>query len=116
LLQNKFDEALRFTEKGLSKQPSSAFGNFLKGSIYSRTGNTQEAETALRRSLELDPQMAQTYLALVNLFMQEKRRADAIGELKTFLKEFPDHEFSPKARKVLKRLENPALRTSGIPQ
>ena len=66
LLQNKFDDALRFAEKGLSKQPSSAFGNFLKGSIY----------------------------------------ADAIAELKTFLKEFPDHQFAPKARDVLKRLES----------
>jgi len=105
LLQNKLDDALRFAEKGLSKQPSSAFGNFLKGSIYARVGSKQEAENALRRSLELDPQMAQTYLALVNLFMQEKRNGDAIAELKTFLKEFPDHQFAPKARQVLKRLE-----------
>jgi len=66
----------------------------------------QEAESALKRSLELDPQMAQTYLALVNLFIQEKRSADAIAELKTFLKEFPDHQFAPKARDVLKRLES----------
>jgi len=106
LLQNKFDDALRFAEKGLSKQPSSAFGNFLKGSIYARVGSMQEAESALKRSLELDPQMAQTYLALVNLFIQEKRSADAIAELKTFLKEFPDHQFAPKARDVLKRLES----------
>ena len=79
LLQNKFDDALRFAEKGLSKQPNSAFGNFLKGSIYARTGSTREAEDSLKRSLELDSQMAQTYLALVNLFIQEKRSADASG-------------------------------------
>jgi tetratricopeptide (TPR) repeat protein len=106
LLQNRYDDAERFVEKGLSKQSSSAFGNFLRGSLYARTGNTHQAEASLRRSLELDPKMAQTHLALVNLFMQEKRSADAIAELKTFLKEFPEHQFAPKARDVLNRLEN----------
>ena len=107
LLQNKIEEALRFVEKGLSKLPSSAFGNFLKGSIDARTGNTHDAEASLRRSLELDPKMAQSHLALVNLLLQEKRNGSAIAELKAFLKEFPDHPFSPKAREVLKRLEAP---------
>jgi len=105
LLKNQYLRALQLVEQGLKKQPSSAFGNFLRGSIYSRQGNTQEAETSFRRSLELDPQMAQTHLALVNLFMQEKRNSDAVAELRTFLKQFPDHQFAPKAREVLKRLE-----------
>ena len=106
LLQNKLEDALRFVEKGLGKLPSSAFGNFLKGSIDARIGHTQDAETSLRRSLELDPKMAQSHLALVNLFLQEKRNDSAIVELKSFLKEFPDHPFSPRARDVLKRLES----------
>jgi Tfp pilus assembly protein PilF len=105
LLKNQYLRALQLVEQGLNKQPSSAFGNFLKGSIYSRQGNSQEAETSFRRSLELEPQMAQTHLALVNLFIQEKRNSDAIAELRTFLKQFPDHQFAPKAREVLKRLE-----------
>ena len=40
---------------------------------YARAGNTLEAEKSLRRSSNLIPQMAQTHLALVNLFLQEKR-------------------------------------------
>lgn len=105
LLLSHYDDAQRFVEKGLAKQPSSAFGSFLRGSICGRTGDKQGAEAAFRRSLELDPQMAQTHLALVNLYMQEKRNADAIAELRTFLKAFPDHQLAPQAREVLKRLE-----------
>jgi len=111
LLKNQYDRALQLVNQGLNKQPSSAFGNFLRGSIYSRQNNTREAEIAYRRSLELDPQMAQTHLALVNLFMQEKRSADAVAELKAFLKEFPEHQFAPKAREVLKKLESTSTQT-----
>jgi len=107
LLEKRYDNALVMVERGLSKRPSSPFGNFLRGSLLAQAGNTLEAEKSLRRSLELDPAMAQTHLALVNLFLQANRGSDAIVELRTFLKQFPDHQFAPKAREVLKRLETP---------
>ena len=111
LLMNRFQEAERCIEQGLNKVPNSAFGHFLRGSLYSRSGDTQRAEVSLRRALELDPKMAQAHLALVNLFMQERRKSDAVAELKTFLKDFPDHNFAPKAREVLKKLETSAQAT-----
>jgi len=106
LLNQRYAQAEHCIEQGLNKQPSSAFGHFLKGSLYSRKGTPQAAEVSLRRALELDPRMAQAHLALVNLFMQQQRRDDTIAELKTFLKEFPDNTFAPKARELLKRLES----------
>jgi outer membrane protein assembly factor BamD (BamD/ComL family) len=43
--------------------------------------------------------------------VQEKRSADAVAELKAFLKEFPEHQFAPKAREVLKKLESTSTQT-----
>jgi Tfp pilus assembly protein PilF len=110
LLRNNLQEAERYIEQGLDKLPSSAFGHFLQGSLYSRGNTPERAESSFRRALELDPRMAQAHLALVNLFIHERRNIEAIAELKIFLKDFPGHDFAPKAREVLKKLEisNPA--------
>ncbi len=105
LLTRQFEDAERLVEQGLGRQPEVALGHFLRGSLYARKGDAPRAETSLRRSLELDPKMAQAHLALVNLFLQEGKNEAAIAELKTFLKEFPEHNFAPKARNVLKGLE-----------
>ncbi|MGB9072647.1 MAG: tetratricopeptide repeat protein [Terriglobales bacterium] len=105
LLTRQYEDAERLVEQGLKRQPESAFGHFLRGSLYAWTGDAPRAETSLRRSLELDPKMAQAHLALVNLFIREGKHEAAIAELKTFLKTFPEHNFAPKARIVLKELE-----------
>jgi outer membrane protein assembly factor BamD (BamD/ComL family) len=65
-----------------------------------------EAERNLRDALKLDPTMAQAYLQLVNLYMQEKRDAEAITELQSFLHTFPDGPFTPRAKQVLKKLQD----------
>jgi outer membrane protein assembly factor BamD (BamD/ComL family) len=44
----------------------------------------------------------------VNLYLQQKRTPEAIGELEAYLKAFPDSPFSPKARDLLKRLHGDA--------
>jgi TolA-binding protein len=105
LLTRQYEDGEHMVEQGLSRQPESAFGHFLRGSLYSQTGDSPRAETSLRHALELDPKMAQAHLALVNLFMQDGKNQAAISELRAFLKEFPEHNFAPKARIVLKKLE-----------
>ena len=49
--------------------------------------------------------MSQGHLQLVNLYLQQKRTADAISQLEGYLKAFPNTPFSPKARELLKRLQ-----------
>jgi Tetratricopeptide repeat len=51
------------------------------------------------------PKMPQVYLQLVNLYVQQKRTAEAINQLEAYLKAFSDSPFSPKARDLLKRLQ-----------
>jgi tetratricopeptide (TPR) repeat protein len=105
VLTQHYNEAQREIDEGLKRRPDSAFGKFLQGSVYSRTGRPDLAEKSLESALQLDPKMSQAYLQLVNLYLQQKRTPEAIGELETYLKAFPDSPFSPKARETLKRLQ-----------
>jgi Flp pilus assembly protein TadD len=115
LTTRHYSEAEHEIEDGLKRQPDSAFGHFLQGSFYSRTGQPELAEKSLQSALQLDPKMPEVYLQLVNLYMQQKRTPEAIGELEIYLKVFPDSPYSPKARETLKRLQGSAG-TSTNPQ
>ena len=105
LTTQRYPDAEREIEEGLKRSPDSAFGHFLQGSLYARTARPELAEKNLQSAQQLDPKMSQAYLQLVNLYMQQKRTPEAIGELETYLKAFPDSPFSPKARDLLKRLQ-----------
>jgi tetratricopeptide (TPR) repeat protein len=108
LLRQRYPASEREVEEGLQRRPDSAFGHFLRGSVYSRTGRPELAEKSLQSALQLDPKMSQAYLQLVNLYLQQKRTAEAISQLEAYLKAFPDSPFSPKARDLLKRLRGNA--------
>lgn len=108
LLTQHYDAAEREIEEGLQRRPDSAFGKFLQGSVYTRTGRPELAEKSLQNALQLDPKMSEAYLQLVNLYLQQKRNADAVTQLETYLKAFPDSPLSPKARSLLKRLQGEA--------
>jgi len=108
MLTQRYDAAGREIEEGLQRRPDSAFGHFLQGSLYSRTDRPGLAEKSLQSARQLDPKMSEVYLQLVNLYLQQKRTSDAISELETYLKAFPDSPFSPKARDLLRRLHGAA--------
>jgi Flp pilus assembly protein TadD len=92
-------------QEGLQRQPDSAFGHFLQGSVYARTGRPELAEKSLRSAVQLDANMSQAHLQLINLYLQQKRTPEAVDELESYLKSFPDSPFSAKARELLKRLQ-----------
>lgn len=110
LLMKQYDAATLEIEEGMKRQPNSAFGQFLRGTLYSHTDRPELAEKSLQSAVDLDPKMAQAYLQLVNLYVQQRRTSDAINELEAYLKVFPEGPFSPKARDLLKRLEGSANR------
>jgi thioredoxin-like negative regulator of GroEL len=105
LLTRRYDEVSPEIDEGLKRQPNSAFGQFLRGTLYSHTNRPELAEKSLLTALDLDPKMPQAYLQLVNLYLQQQRTSQAISELETYLKEFPDAPMSAKARDLLKRLQ-----------
>jgi len=109
LLTQRYPAAEREIMEGLQRRPDSAFGQFLQGSLYSHTDRPELAEKSLLTALNLDPKMSQAYLQLVNLYLQQRRTADAVSKLETYVKEFPDTQFSQEARELLKRLQaNPS--------
>jgi tetratricopeptide (TPR) repeat protein len=109
----RYPAAEREIDDGLQRRPDSAFGHFLQGLLYSRTNRPELAEKSLQSALQLDPKMSQAYLQLVNLYLQQKRTPEAIAELESYLKNFPDTPFSPKARETLKRLQGKASVPAG---
>jgi len=108
LVTHRYDGAGNEIEEGLKRQPNSAFGHFLQGSMYSHTSHPELAEKSLRTALQYDPKMSQASLQLVNLYLQQKRPIDAISELESYLRAFPDTPFAPQARDLLKRLQGDA--------
>jgi tetratricopeptide (TPR) repeat protein len=105
LLTQHYSEAEHQLDEGLKRMPDSAFGHFLQGLLYSRTARPELAEKSLQSALQLDPTMSQAYLQLVNLYLQQKRTPEAISQLESYLKTFPDSPLSPKVKETLKRLQ-----------
>lgn len=105
MLTGRYAESENALGTGLKRRPDSGFGHFLQGCLFGRTGKFSEAEKSLRNALRLEPTMSQAHLQLVNLYLQQGRNPDSIGELEAYLKAFPDTPFSPKARELLKRLQ-----------
>jgi len=115
LLTRHYDDAQRLLEEGLRKQPNSGLGHFLLGSVYDRLGKPNEAERALRNAITFDATLSNAHLELVNLYLNQKRTAEAIAELRSFLKAFPADPLAPQAHQVLTRLEGPTP-VSGPPK
>src|SRR6266496_267552 len=98
MLTGRYPESGTTLASGLRRRPDSAFGYFLQGCLYERTGKLAEAESSLQNAVRLDSKMSQAYLQLVNLYLQQSRREDAITQLQAFLKAFPDGAAAPKAK------------------
>ena len=106
MLTGRYPESEKAVSTGLQRWPDSAFGSFLQGSLYERTGKLSEAEKSLRTALQLNATMWQAHLQLVNLYLKQNRRQNAILELQTFLKAFPSVAAAPKANALLNKLQN----------
>ncbi len=105
MLTGRGPEAETTLAAGLQRRPDSAFGNFLQGCVYEQTGKLAEAESSLKNAVRLDSKMPQAYLKLVNLYLRQNRRDDAITQLQVFLKGFPDAPAAPKAKEILTKLQ-----------
>jgi tetratricopeptide (TPR) repeat protein len=108
LLTGRYDDCLRTVEEGLRRQPNSGLGRFLLGSVHARMGKLPEAERTLHEAIQFDSALARPHLELVNLYLRQKRTAEAISELKFFIKSYPSDPLAPKAQQVLSRLEGNA--------
>ena len=106
MLTGRYTESEAALAAGLQRRPDSAFARFLRGCLFARTGKFDAAEKSLREALQLDPSMSQAHLQLVNVYLQQKRKEDAVQQLQDFLKAFPGAPTAAKAREVLNKLQS----------
>jgi tetratricopeptide (TPR) repeat protein len=114
MLTGQMPDAQQYLDEGLRRQPDSAFGQFLLGSLNLRLQKYPLAEVALLRAIQFDPTMAQARLQLVNLLLQQGRKEAAVAQLHEFVSTLPDSPFTPQAKQVLQKLETPP-KPSAIP-
>jgi tetratricopeptide (TPR) repeat protein len=115
MLLGQISKAREFLGEGLRRDPNSALGHFILGSLNFKTGMYAEAERALRQAIQISPVMAQPRLQLVNLFLQQGRKADAVAELHDFVTTFPDSAFASKAKQMLQQLNLATNSSSSVP-
>ena len=106
MLTGQMPDAQHFLDEGLRRQPDSALGQFLLGSLDLRLKKPAQAEIALLRAIQLDPTKAQYRLQLVNLMLQQGRKDAAASQLRDLLATFPDSSYSAQAKQVLHKLES----------
>ena len=82
--------------------PGSARLHQALGHNYRAQGKPEMAEKAFRRALAADPNLPEIHLALAQLFVQQKRWADARAEIERELALVPE---SAGARALLRRVE-----------
>lgn len=91
----KVDSALVWSEKMLSDIPGNAWGYFYLGSAYLGLDSLSQAETALRKTYEINPDFLMSTYRLVQTYRLQGRYNEAIDILKKTLNKHQD-ETSPK--------------------
>jgi len=105
MLQGDLVEARRYLEEGKHREPDSALGCFLEGTLNQRAGNLPQAELLLRQAIQLSPVMPQARLQLVNVLLQQDKKEDAVAQLQDFVGAFPEGPYSDQAKGLLKKLQ-----------
>jgi len=82
------DNALDILEESL-KLKRSAMAYYFLGTAYYRSSFYEEAESNLKRSLEVDPHLGMGRLMLANLYIKQQRWANALEHLDAYLNENP---------------------------
>jgi Flp pilus assembly protein TadD len=110
LLTQRFSEAEDILRQGLLRQSLSALGHYLLGTVQVRRQRFVPGEQALLKARQLDPAMPSVRLELVNLYLMQQRREDAMREIREFITLFPDQPVTKKLEAFLNELESAAAR------
>jgi predicted Zn-dependent protease len=114
MLTGQLPEAQQFLDEGLRRQPDSAFGQSLLGTLDLRAGKLAQAEIALLRAIQLDPTKGLYRLQLAYLLRQQGRKDAAASQLRELLARLPDSAFSAQAKQLLQKLESDS-KSAGAP-
>lgn len=82
----RFDEAKKYFEEGLKKDPRNASCLFNMGYIEERQGNHAAAEKYFQDALRIDPELPEAILELANLRISAKRYEEAAALLRKYVR------------------------------
>lgn len=82
----RFDEARRYFQEGLKKDPRNSSCLFHLGYIEERQGNHQAAEHLFQEALRSNPNLSEALLELANLRIASKRYTEAAELLRKFVR------------------------------
>jgi len=88
--QGRFDLAHARVDQAIGARPNTASLYFLKSVIYGKQQAAEQAEAALRRTLELDPAFVPALNALGSLYVNTNRPDEAIAEFRRMGEKRPD--------------------------
>jgi len=112
LLQSgDFDGALAKIDQSLATTPGDAQLNYLKGYTLFRQQKYAEAETPLRRALEIDSTQPGAHMILGGVLSALDRKPDALPELQTELGTASDPTLQQNLRLTIGRLQKELGRT-----
>jgi tetratricopeptide (TPR) repeat protein len=84
-----FGSAMQRVQEPLKADPAQPVLWFLKSEVHLAQNQFPEAETDLRKCLELDPDAEAAVLSLARIYARTGRQAEALSELDSLLKENP---------------------------
>ena len=82
----RFDEARKYFEEGLKRDPKNAACLFNIGFIEERQGNTSAADEKFQQALRSNPNFSEALLELANLRTKDKKYSEASDLLRRYVK------------------------------
>ena len=82
----RFDEAMKYFQEGLKRDPHNVTCLFNVGFIEEHQGNQARAETLFQEALRINPDFPEALLELANLRIAEKKFAEAVPLLRRYVR------------------------------
>lgn len=102
------DRALELLEEGIARHPDYASAFIIRARTYTDLARYEQAEEALRRVLDLDPQNQVAMLGLADLAERRGAVSEALGWQERIIAAYPQNE---EAKQALERLRPLARRS-----
>jgi tetratricopeptide (TPR) repeat protein len=105
----KYPEAAEYTKKAIGLNPQNTQARLQLPGILQRAGNVPEAVAVFRKLIEEQPDLAQAYTGLADLYAKEKDYSQAIEVLRGWLVRKPNDAA------VSKKIQEYELAAAGTP-
>lgn len=90
IINKAYPDADKRVQEFRQMQPESAAGYYLEGKVQAAQGKFDQAQAALFKAIELDPNETRAYDLLIPVFARSDRVPDALNQLSSILAKRPD--------------------------